>query len=219
MLFIDEVKNPRKGRRRRQRLSRVPAGEVRPARRSQRRRRRPRRRRRHGRERARTIPCSISASTPNTRPSAAATAKAATARAHEGKSIEVAGAGGHRGLRRGDRRAALRFHRSRAAVPGGAAAARAARGNARFATLHAPGADRARSREPGRREAAAPGTEAAGRCRAGRVSRMPASHTDLAHLGRAAQDRRLSVHHARAESGRGAASAIHAASWSPIFPA
>ena len=71
--------NSREGRRRRQRLSRVPAGEVRPAGRPQRRRWRPRRRRHHGVPASTPTPCCSSASTPSTRPSADATAKAATA--------------------------------------------------------------------------------------------------------------------------------------------
>ena len=43
-------------------------------------------------------------------------------------------------------------------------------------------------------------------------------HADLAHLGREAQDRRLSVHDAGAESGRGQRGRQPHASWSPIFP-
>ena len=75
---------------------------------------------------------------------------------------------------------------------------RGGRGNARFATVHASGADRARARQAGRRAAAAAGAEAAGRRRAGRISQRRQIDADFAHFRRAAQDRRLSVHHARA---------------------
>ena len=84
------------------------------------RRRRPRRRRRAGRHGHSRTRCSSSATTPSTRPSAAATAKAAIAPAPTASSIEVAGAGGHGGLRRGHRRAPVRFHRAGPAVRGGA---------------------------------------------------------------------------------------------------
>ncbi len=69
--------------------------------------------------------------------------------------------------------------------------------------LHPPGPARARSRPSRRRAHLPPGTEAAGRCRAGGISQCRQVHADLAHLGGAAQDRRLSLHHAAAEPGRG----------------
>ena len=85
----------------------------------------------------------------------------------------------------------------------------------------ASGAHRARRRQARRRAQAAPRTEAAGRCRAGGLPQRRQVHADLAHLGRATQDRRLSLHHARAAPGRRSAPmpAITAPSSSPIFPA
>ena len=54
----------------------------------------------------------------------------------------------------------------------------------------------------GRREGPAAAPEAAGRRRAGRLPERRQVDADLAHLRRAAEDRRLPVHHARAEPGR-----------------
>ena len=73
---------------------------------------------------------------------------------------------------------------------------RGGRGNARFATSVASGAARARAGLSRRRARAAARAQAAGRRRPGRLSQRRQEHADLAHLGGAAQDRRLSLHHA-----------------------
>ena len=80
---------------------------------------------------------------------------------------------------------------------------RGGRGNARFATSthqapreHEAGTSRRRARLP-------PGTEAARRCRPGRLSQRRQVHADLAHLGGPAEDRGLSLHHAPAQPRRG----------------
>ena len=80
---------------------------------------------------------------------------------------------------------------------------RGGRGNQHFATSthQAP-----REHELGRagRGADLPaGIEAAGRCRAGRLSQRRQVDADFAHLGRQAEDRRLPVHDAGTQSGRG----------------
>ena len=90
-------------------------------------------------------------------------------------------------------------------------------GNARFATSTHQAPTEHEDGKPGRGTTAAAGAEAAGRCGAGGFPERRQIDADLAHFGGAAQDRRLSVHHARAESGRGAAARSTAASWWPIF--
>ena len=72
--------------------------------------------------------------------------------------------------------------------------------------LSSPGPARARGRRPGEERDLASRTQAAGRCRSRWISQRRQEHSDLAHLGGAAQDCRLSFHHAAAESrggGRG----------------
>jgi hypothetical protein len=68
---------------------------------------------------------------------------------------------------------------------------------------HPPGSARARAGPGGRGAQLPAGVEAAGRRGPGRLSQCGQVDADLAHLGGAAQDCRLSVHDARAEPGRG----------------
>ena len=186
----------------RQRLPGLPPGEVCPARRAERRRWRARRRRRHGRHRAPEHPAPIPLQSRTPR-------RARTPRRRQqphrrrGPLHRSGGAGRHGGVRRSHRRAALRFHRAGPELCGGAAAGAAAaatRASPRPRTRRPPST----SRDARRRETPAPGVEAAGRCGAGGIPERRQIHADFAHLGGAAEDRRLPVHHARAEPGRGA---------------
>ena len=85
--------------------------------------------------------------------------------------------------------------------------------------LHSPGADRARTRPAGPGNALAPGAQTSGRRRAGGLPQRRQVDPHLAHLGRAPQDCRLSLHHPRAKPGRRADATISAASSWPISPA
>ena len=76
------------------------------------------------------------------------------------------------------------------------------RGNAQFATLDQPRAAQHAAGAARRREGSAAAPEAARRRRAGRLSERRQVDADLAHLGGAAEDRRLSVHDAHAEPRR-----------------
>ena len=82
---------------------------------------------------------------------------------------------------------------------------RGGRGNATLRHFHSPGSDRTRSRASRSGKEASPRTETSGGCGPGRLSQRRQIHADLAHLGGAPQDRRLSVHHSGAESGSRAA--------------
>ena len=149
-----------------------------------------------------TTRCCISVSIPSTRPSADGTAKAAIAPAARARRIEVPVPVGtivydddtgellHDFTQRG------RAVRHRARRPG-----RARQSALRH--VHASSAHRARAGQARRRKAAAAGAETAGRRGAGGVSERRQIDADLAHFGGAAQDRRLSVHYARTEPGRG----------------
>ena len=119
----------------------------------------------------------------------------------EGASIDVATPVGTVVYDCRNRRNAARFHRARRPLRRRAGRTRR-QGQRAFRHLHASGAHRARRRQSRRRTPAPPGAEAAGRRRAGRIPQRRQVHADLAHLGRAAQDRRLSLHHARAAPGR-----------------
>ena len=84
------------------------------------------------------------------------------------------GAGRHHRLRRRNRRAAVRFHRRRPDLARGQRRTRRTRQCA-LRHLHPSGAHRARRRQTGRIQKAAAEAEAAGRCRAGRLSQRRAS--------------------------------------------
>ena len=80
---------------------------------------------------------------------------------------------------------------------------RGGRGQPALRHVDAPGSARARDGPAGRGADVPPGIEAAGRCGAGGLSQCRQVDADFAHFGGQAQDRRLSVHDTRAESGRG----------------
>ena len=128
-------------------------------------------------------------------------AKAAIARAAKANPIEVADSGRHHRLRRETGELLHDF-----TTPGDrfivAKGGRGGRGNARFATSTHQAPTEHEDGVPAK-NATASAIEAAGRCRAGRVSQCRQIHADLTHFGRETQDRRLSLHYAGAESGRG----------------
>ena len=84
-------------------------------------------------------------------------------------------------------------------------AAAAACGNARFASSTNRAPRKVAAGRAGRDQGSPPRAEAARRRRAGRLPQRRQVDADLAHLGGAAEDRRLSVHHADAEPRRRAA--------------
>ena len=112
-----------------------------------------------------------------------------------GRGHRAEGSRRHHRLRRDDGRGGARLLASRRA---GCHRARRTRRTRQRALRHLgpPGATRARRRPSRRRARSTPGAEAAGRCRTGRLSQCRQEHADLAHLGRAPEDRRLSLHHA-----------------------
>ena len=73
---------------------------------------------------------------------------------------------------------------------------RGGRGTARFAPPDAPRAAISRARAAGSGPPPAIGAEASGRCRAGRFPQRGQVHVAGAHLSGAAEDRRISFHHA-----------------------
>ena len=210
--------NPGEGRRRRQRLPGLPAGEVRPARRPERRRRRPRRRRLPGGRPSTRTRCFKFRFNPEHKAERGRHGEGSNRTGADGQSIEVQVPVGTvvYDEATGERLFDFTEPGQRFLVARGG---RGGKGNARFATSthqapteHEPG--------PARRgEAPAPGAEAAGRCGPGGLSQRRQIHADLAHLGRPSQDRRLPVHHPGTEPGRGASWTTSAASWWPTFPA
>ncbi len=107
-------KNHGEGGRRRQRLSRVPPRKIRSARRSERRRWRPRRRRHRWLRPFTAIRCCTFVSIRSTRPSADATAKAATAPATTAQSLTVQVPVGTTVVDEATGERPVRFHRGRA---------------------------------------------------------------------------------------------------------
>ena len=126
----------------------------------------------------------------------------------------------HRGLRARRRLdgAAGRPHRSRRARARRARRARRPR-KRRVCDIDQSRAAADRAGRGGRITPPAAAAQAAGGCRPGRISERGQEHADLAHLGGAAEDRRLSVHDADAEPWRRDARATTAPSSSPTCPA
>ena len=195
--------NPRKSRRRRQRLSCVPAREVRSARRARAAAMAAAAATSSWSRASTTTRCSISASIPSTRPSAGGTAKAATAPAARASRSKFRCRSAPSSTMRRPASSCTISRRPASASWWRAAAAAAA------ATRASP---RPRTRRPPSTKPASPGEEHRLRLELklladvgpGRFPERRQIDADLAHFGRAAEDRRLSVHHARAESRRGA---------------
>ena len=139
----------------------------------------------------------------------------------DGKIDRPAGAGRHRALRPGNRRADARLLHARRAPRRRQGRPRRPREPA-LRHQHPPGAPRARTGPPRRRAHLPAGTQAAGRCRPGRLSQCRQIHSDLAHLRRQAQNRRLPLHHPGAQPRRrhrGRGARTRSPSWWPMSPA
>ena len=147
--------------------------------------------------------CSPSATIPTGGPPAACTARARTARPPGRRPARspCPRAPSVHDLDGGELLADLVHHGDRWLA---AAGGRGGRGNARFLSQPAPGAVVRRAGRGGRGALAAPRAQADGRRRPRRLPERRQEHAHLPHLGGQAQDRRLPVHHPRAQPRRGA---------------